>query len=222
LSDGHAEPRSDSTGTALVSYGVPLAPTVRIVDPESRIEKQAGEVGEIWIHGDNVAQGYWGRPDATAETFAGRLAEPSAGTPEGPWLRTGDLGVISDAELFIVGRIKDLVIINGRNHYPDDLEATVQEITGGRVAAISVPDAVDERVALVIECKPRGSSEEEIAERIDVVKRDVNVAVSTGHGIRVDDLVLVAPGSIPITTSGKIRRNACAQLYRENQLTRIG
>jgi fatty acid CoA ligase FadD28 len=222
LSAGHAEPRSDSTGTALVSYGVPLAPTVRIVDPESRTEKQAGEVGEIWIHGDNVAQGYWRRPDATAETFAARLVEPSAGTPEGPWLRTGDLGVISDAELFIVGRIKDLVIINGRNHYPDDLEATVQEITGGRVAAISVPDAVDERVALVIECKPRGGSEEEIAKRIDVVKRDVNVAISTGHGIRVDDLVLVAPGSIPITTSGKIRRNACAQLYRENQLTRIG
>ncbi|MFZ1163802.1 AMP-binding protein [Mycobacterium sp.] len=222
LSAGHAEPRSDSAGTALVSYGVPLAPTVRIVDPESRIEKQAGEVGEIWIHGDNVAQGYWGRADATAETFGGRLVEPSAGTPEGPWLRTGDLGVISDGELFIVGRIKDLVIINGRNHYPDDLEATVQEITGGRVAAISVPDAVDERVALVIECKPRGDSAEDIAKKIDVVKRDVNVAISTGHGIRVDDLVMVAPGSIPITTSGKIRRGACAQLYRQNQLARIG
>lgn len=222
LSAGHAEARSDSTGTALVSYGVPLAPTVRIVDHETRTEQQAGEVGEIWVHGDNVAQGYWGRPDATAETFGGRLAEPSVGTPEGPWLRTGDLGVISDAELFIVGRIKDLVIINGRNHYPDDLEATVQEITGGRVAAISVPDAVDERVAMVIECRPRGDSAEEVAKKIDVVKRNVNVAISTAHGIRVDDLVLVAPGSIPITTSGKIRRGACAQLYRENQLARIG
>ncbi|HEY1838953.1 MAG TPA: AMP-binding protein [Mycobacterium sp.] len=221
LSAGHAEPRSDTTGTALVSYGVPLAPTVRIVDPESRTEKRAGAVGEIWVHGDNVAQGYWGRPDATAETFTGVLVEPSAGTPDGPWLRTGDLGVISDGELFIVGRIKDLIIINGRNQYPDDLEATVQELTGGRVAAISVPDAVDEQVALVIEYKPRGGSEEEIASRIDVVKRDVNYAISSSHGIRVADLVLVAPGSIPITTSGKIRRIACAELYRENQLTRI-
>jgi fatty acid CoA ligase FadD28 len=221
LSAGHAEVRSDSTGTALVSYGVPLAPTVRIVDPESRTEKPAGAVGEIWIHGANVARGYWGRPDSTAETFAGRLTEPSAGTPGGPWLRTGDLGVISDGELFIVGRIKDLLIINGRNHYPDDLEATVQEITGGRVAAISIPDAIDEELALVIEYKARGSSDEEIAERIDVVTTDVNFAIASAHGIRVADLVMVAPGSIPITTSGKIRRIACAQLYREDQLTRI-
>ena len=222
LSAGHAEPRSDSTGTALVSYGVPLAPTVRIVDPESRIEKRAGAVGEIWIHGDNVAQGYWGRPDATAETFGQRLIEPSAGTPNGPWLRTGDLGVISDGELFIVGRIKDLLIINGRNHYPDDLEATAQEITGGRVAAILVPGDVDEQLALVVEYKPRGSSKEEIATKIDVVKSNVNYAISSAHGTRVADLVLVAPGSIPITTSGKIRRLACAQLYRDNQLARIG
>jgi fatty acid CoA ligase FadD28 len=220
LSAGHAEQLSDSTGTALVSYGVPLAPTVRIVDPDTRTENPAGAVGEIWIHGDNVAQGYWGRPDATAETFAGRLVEPSAGTPDGQWLRTGDLGVISDGELFIVGRIKDLIIISGRNHYPDDLEATVQEITGGRVAAITVPDAIDEQLALVVEYRARGTAEE-IAARIDVVTSDVNYAISSAHGIRVADLVLVAPGSIPITTSGKIRRAACAQLYGENQLTRI-
>lgn len=222
LSAGHAERLSDSTGTALVSYGVPLTPTVRIVDPESRTEKRAGAVGEIWIHGDNVAQGYWGRPDATAETFAGCLVEPSAGTPDGPWLCTGDLGVMSDGELFIVGRIKDLIIINGRNHYPDDLEATVQEISGGRVAAITVSGAIDEQLVLVVEYKPRGASAEEIAMRIDVVQRDVNYAISSAHGIRVADLVLVAPGSIPITTSGKIRRAACAQLYCEGQLIRIG
>ncbi len=222
LTAGHAERRSDSTGTALVSYGVPSSPTVRIVDPESRTEKRAGAVGEIWVRGDNVAQGYWRRPDATTETFAGRLVEPSEGTPEGPWLRTGDLGVISEGELFIVGRIKDLVIINGRNHYPDDLEATTQEITGGRVAAIMVPGAVDEELALVVEYQPRGKCAEEIAERIELVTRDVNFAISSSHGIRVADLVLVEPGSIPITTSGKIRRLACVQLYCEDQLARIG
>jgi long-chain fatty acid adenylyltransferase FadD28 len=221
LSAGHAERRSDSTGTALVSYAVPLAPTVRIVDPESCAEKPAGAVGEIWIHGANVAQGYWGRPDATAQTFTGHLAEPSAGTPDGPWLRTGDLGVISDGELFIVGRIKDLVIIHGRNHYPDDLEATVQEITGGRVAAIAVPSSVDEQVAMVIEYRPRGSSESEVARRIDDVKRNVNVAISVGHGIRAADLVLVPPGSIPITTSGKIRRSQCVELYRQDEFVRL-
>ena len=222
LSAGHAEPLCDSTGTALVSYGVPLSPTVRIVDPESRTEQPAGAVGEIWLRGDNVARGYWGRPDATAETFAGHLVEPSDGTPAGPWLRTGDLGVISDGELFIVGRIKDLLIINGRNHYPDDLEATVQEITGGRVAAISVPGAVDEQVVLVVEYKLRGSSDDEIASRVDGVKSDVNGAMAINHGIRAVDIILVPAGAIPITTSGKIRRQACAQLYCEDQLARIG
>jgi len=222
LSAGHAERRSDSTGTALVSYGIPLQPKVRIVDPESSTENPAGAVGEIWVHGDNVAQGYWGRPDLSDETFAGRLVEPSEGTPEGPWLRTGDLGVISDGELYIVGRIKDLVIISGRNHYPDDLEATVQEISGGRVAAISIPGVDGESLALVIEYKKRGSSPEEIAEKIEGMKGAVISAISNNHGIGVADLVLVAPGAIPITTSGKIRRGACAQLHRDRQLLRIG
>jgi fatty acid CoA ligase FadD28 len=222
LAAGHAERRSDSVGTALVSYGIPLAPTLRIVDPESRAEAPAGVVGEIWVHGDNVADGYWQRPDKTPQTFAGRIVEPSAGTPAGPWLRTGDLGVISEGELFVVGRIKDLVIISGRNHYPDDIEATVQEVTGGRVAAISLPGAAGEQLGVVVEYKKRGDSEQEVTERIEAVKRAVTSAISTGHGIGVADLVLVAPGSIPITTSGKIRRSACAQLYRDNQFVRSG
>ena len=127
-------------GTELVSYGATPVATVRIVDPETRIENPAGKVGEIWVHGDNVAMGYWRNPQQTERTFGGQLVDPSPGTPQGPWLRTGDLGVISDGELFIIGRIKDLLIVDGRNHYPDDIEATIQEITGGRVAAISIPD----------------------------------------------------------------------------------
>ncbi len=105
---------------------------MRIVDPETGTENPAGQVGEIWVHGDNVAKGYWQKPKETQRVFGGRLVNPSTGTPEGPWLRTGDLGVISDGELFIIGRIKDLLIVDGSNHYPDDIEATIQEISKGR------------------------------------------------------------------------------------------
>ena len=120
------------------------------------IECPAGTVGEIWVHGDNVAMGYWRKPDETESTFGGRLVAPSAGTPEGPWLRTGDSGFFFDDELFIIGRIKDLLIVYGRNHSPDDIEATIQEITGGRCAAIAVPDEGTEKLVVIIEVKKRG------------------------------------------------------------------
>ena len=130
LSAGHAKRCGNEAGVELVSYGPPRATTLRIVDPETRVENPASKVGEIWVHGDNIADGYWRKPQASEHTFGGMLVERSAGTPPGPWLRTGDLGVMSEGELFIVGRIKDLLIVDGRNHYPDDIEATIQEITG--------------------------------------------------------------------------------------------
>ena len=126
-------------GAQLVSYGVPRASRLRIVDPDTRMENPPGAIGEIWVHGDNVAMGYWRKDQQTERTFGGKLADPLPGTPEGRWLRTGDLGVIFDDELFITGRIKDLLVVYGSNHYPDDIEATIQEITGGRVVAIAVP-----------------------------------------------------------------------------------
>ena len=129
LTAGHAKRCASGEGMPLVSYGMPQSPTVRIVDPETRIECPAGTVGEIWVHGDNVATGYWQKPEETERTFGATLVGPSAGTPEGPWLRTGDLGFFSDGELFIMGRIKDILIVYGRNHSPDDIEATIQEIT---------------------------------------------------------------------------------------------
>jgi long chain fatty acid CoA FadD26 len=146
---------------------------------------------------------------------------PSSGTPEGPWLRTGDLGVISDGDLFIVGRIKDLVIVDGRNHYPDDIEATIQEITGGRVAAISVPDDRTEQLVAIIELKKRGDSYDDAMHRLRAVKREVTSAISQSHSLRVADLVLVSPGSIPITTSGKVRRSACVERYRVDDFARL-
>jgi fatty acid CoA ligase FadD28 len=219
LTAGHAE-RFDG-GTALVSYGVPQSPTVRIADPDTSVECPEATVGEIWVHGDNVAAGYWGKTQETERTFGGVLVDRSAGTPEGPWLRTGDLGFISEGELFIVGRIKDLLIVHGRNHAPDDIELTIQEISGGRVAAISVADGDTEKLVAVIEVKKRGDSDAEVAEKLATVRQEVASAVFNAHGLAVGDLVLVAPGSIPITTSGKVRRAACVERYRHGQFDRL-
>ena len=102
------------------------------------------------------------KPEESERTFAGVLAAPSSGTPERPWLRTGDLGFLCEGELFIVGRIKDLLILYGRNHAPDDIEATIQEITRGRVAAISVSDGGTEKLVTIIELKKRGESPAEV------------------------------------------------------------
>jgi fatty acid CoA ligase FadD28 len=221
LSDGHAKPLLGGRGTPLVSYGVPEAPMVRIVDPETTTECPAGTTGEVWVHGGNVAEGYWGKPQETESTFRGKLVGPSDGTPEGPWLRTGDLGFISDGELFIVGRIKDLLIVYGRNHAPDDIEATIQEITGGRVAAISVADSHTEKLVAIIEQKKRGASDDEVAENLAAVRREVASVVFNTHGLSIADLVLVPPGSIPITTSGKVRRTSCVEHYRHGQFDRL-
>jgi fatty acid CoA ligase FadD28 len=221
LAAGEAKPSEPGGGTALISYPLGGSPIVRIVDPETRTELPQARTGEIWVHGDNVANGYWQKPEESDATFGGTLVAPSAGTPEGPWLRTGDLGFIRNDELFIVGRIKDLLIVYGRNHSPDDIEATSQEITGGRVAAIAVADEGSEQLVVIAEVKKRGASDKEVMDKFTGVKREVTSAISNSHGLGVADLVLVQPGSIPITTSGKVRRAACVEQYRQGQFVRL-
>lgn len=221
LSEGRAKRCASDGGTPLVSYDVPESPLVRIVDPDTNTECPADAVGEIWVYGDNVAEGYWRKPAETERTFGGRLATPSAGTPEGPWLRTGDSGFISEDKLFIIGRIKDLLIVYGRNHSPDDIEATVQEITKGRCAAIAVPEDDVEKLVVVIEAKKDGDSDTEVKRRLGEVKNEVTAAISTSHGLSVSDLVLVSPGAIPITTSGKVRRAECVKIYRRGRFSRL-
>ena len=221
LSAGHAERCPGTKGTPLVSYPLLSPPAVRIVDPETQTECPDGTVGEIWVCGDNVSDGYWNRPTETERTFGGTLVAPSAGTPEGPWLRTGDLGFISEGELFIIGRVKDLLIVYGRNHSPDDIEATIQEITRGRCVAIAVPNDDIEQLVAIIELKMWGATDEDAMGKLGVVKREVTSAISTSHGLSVADLVLVSPGSIPITTSGKVRRAECVQLYRDHEFSRL-
>lgn len=197
-------------GAELMSHGPERSVTFRIVDPETRQENPADKVGEIWVHGENVPAGYWRNPELTEKVFGGWIEGPSPATPAGPWLRTGDLGVLSEGDLFITGRIKDLLIIDGRNHYPDDIEGTVTELTRGRVAAVSVDRGSAEQLIVVAEIKERG-------EPVDYsqLRNDVTSAVSNRHGVRAADVVFVAPGSIPITTSGKTRRSAVGDHYRD-------
>ncbi|MEU0496346.1 AMP-binding protein [Mycobacterium sp. NPDC006124] len=210
--------RRSATGTDLVSYGVPQSPQIRIVDPESSREAPAATIGEIWVRGANVCKGYWNKPEETRQTFGGTLDTDSEA--DTPWLRTGDLGFVEGDELFIIGRIKDLLIVRGRNHYPDDIEATVGAVSNGRVAAISVEEDATEKLVAIVEMKERATPEE-TQERLAAVKRDVTSAISTAHGISAADLVFVSRGSIPITTSGKIRRQACVDLYREGRFVRL-
>ena len=205
--------------TELVTYGPPRAYPVCIVDPATGIEKSEGAIGEIWVRGDNVALGYWQKPELTDRMFRARINQPSAGTPAGPWLRTGDLGVLSEGELFIMGRLKDLLIVDGRNHYPDDIESTIREITGGRVAAIAVEDDTSENLVAIVEVKPADDDEQN--SQLNSVSRAVKTAIWKEHSLRVGDLVMVSPGSIPITTSGKIRRSSCADLYRDGEFNRL-
>lgn len=221
LGAGRVRPCAPGKGTALVKYKVPQSPLLRIVDSETRRECPPDAVGEIWLRGENVADGYWRKPPEEQSCFGATLVDPAPGTPDGPWLRTGDLGFINEGELFIVGRIKDLLIIRGRNHYPEDIEATVHEITGGRVAAIAVSVDSTERLVTVVELKTPTGPDNEAVHRLSAVKSDVTAAVSNAHGLSVEDLVLVPAGSIPTTTSGKVRRAACAEEYRQGRFTRL-
>jgi long-chain fatty acid adenylyltransferase FadD28 len=126
-----------------------------------------------------------------------------------------------DGERFIIGRIKDRLIMYGRNHSPDDIEATIQEITRGRCVAIAVHDEGTEKLVAIIELKKRGDSHEEAMDKLAVVKREVTSALSTSHGLAVAELVLAPPGSIPITTSGKVRRRSCVEQYQQDHFVRL-
>ena len=221
LPAGQAIRCAAGTGTPLVSYGAPESVQVRVVDADTGRECPDGTVGEIWARGDNVADAYWNKPEESERTFGAKIVDPSGDTPEGPWLRTGDSGFFSERELFIMGRIKDLLIVYGRNHSPDDIEATIQEVTPGRCAAIAVPDNGVEKLVAIIELKKPDASDEEVTERLNVVKREVTSAISKAHGLSVADLVLVPQGSIPITTSGKIRRAQCVELYQQHEFARL-
>lgn len=188
---------------------------VAIVDPESRQRRAPRAVGEIWVRSPSVAAGYWGRPELSKATFAATLDDGS-----GPWLRTGDLGFIASDELHVTGRIKDVIILRGRKLYPQDIERTVADaspaIRAAHVAAFAIGEGEHETLAVVAEIDPRA----DLSSLDDELEARLLLAVSDGHEARLDHLFLVAPGSIPKTTSGKIRRGECRRLLREGRFTR--
>jgi amino acid adenylation domain-containing protein len=187
---------------------------VLIVDPESLTPCAAGKVGEIWVSGPNVAQGYWNREQQTEQTFRAHLE----GTREGPFLRTGDLGFINNGELFVTGRIKDLIIIRGRNHYPQDIELTVRQsdpaLESGSCAAFSIEQADEERLVIVKELGRGVHDTSYLIERIrEVVARE--------HEVQAHAIVLIDKGSMPKTTSGKIQRYECRNQYLVGELATV-
>ncbi|HBL28598.1 MAG TPA: non-ribosomal peptide synthetase, partial [Acidobacteria bacterium] len=191
--------------------GIPSGVEVRIVDPVTR-RVVVGE-GEVWVAGATVAHGYWNRPEATAETFGARLEDGG-----GPYLRTGDLGLLRGGELFITGRIKDLILIRGRNLYPQDVEWTAARCHPAARpdagAAFTVDDG-EERLVLVQEVSFRGVDLGEVAAAI-------RQAIAEEHEVPVARLVLVKPGGVPKTTSGKIQRRECRQLFLSGGLVPLG
>jgi acyl-CoA synthetase (AMP-forming)/AMP-acid ligase II/acyl carrier protein len=174
-----------------------------------------GQVGEIWLRGPNVARGYWRKPELTRETFDGRLTE-AASADGGPYLRTGDLGFLRNGELFVTGRIKDLIIIRGRNHYPHDIELTTQNChpafraTGG--AAFSVPSEGEERLIIVQEIDRHHHHEARAATAL------IRAAIVEEYEITPHAVVVVRQSGVPKTSSGKIQRRACARAYLEGSL----
>jgi acyl-CoA synthetase (AMP-forming)/AMP-acid ligase II len=190
-----------------------LGQCVEIVDPETRLRQSPGRVGEVWVAGPSVADGYWDKPDETERTFRAFLRD----TGEGPFLRTGDLGFVEDGELYITGRIKELIVIRGRNHYPQDIEQTVQAVhpalRAGCGAAFETCSDGQPVLVVVQEVERR-------ARGLDVARLigDVREAVAERHDLHVHDLRLLEPGSLPKTSSGKVQRQACRLGYEQGTL----
>lgn len=189
-----------------------------IVDPETRRRRDADQIGEIWVSGPCVAHGYRGKPEDTEQTFGAYLAD----TGEGPYLRTGDLGFLRGGEVFITGRCKDLIILRGNNYYPNDIEKTVQgchpALLSGRAAAFSVAPkpGAGEQLVLVQEVSPAGDA----AAFTDVLEA-IKAVIVRHHGIAAYAVVLVEPGSIPTTSSGKIQRQAARQRFLDEGFTAL-
>ncbi len=221
----------------LVGCGSAMPDTkIVVAHPESMTACAPDEVGEIWVSSPSVTQGYWNRPEETKGIFNAYLAD----TGEGPFLRTGDLGFLRDGELFVTGRLKDLIIIGGRNLYPNDIEFTVEQshaaVRSGCCVAFSVDVIDDERLIVAAEVERRyqperhqlnGESRDDSHASnqngrspadLDAVSRAIRRAVAEEHDVRVHAVVLLKAGSIPKTPSGKVQRRVCEARFRDGTL----
>jgi acyl-CoA synthetase (AMP-forming)/AMP-acid ligase II len=202
----------------LVGCGRPAEDVgVVVVDPSTRARCAPDRVGEIWVSGPNVARGYWRRPDVTAAAFGARTIDGA-----GPFYRTGDLGFLKDGHVFIAGRLKDLVIIDGRNHYPQDIEQTLEgaypDLRSGGGAVFSVDDGRAERLVVVSEIA-RGTDG---AFDVEAAARAVRGAVSRMHDVAPSEVVFLTAGGLPKTSSGKVQRRACRLALRAGELPIVG
>ncbi len=205
-------PPGHSEAVQLVGCGTAVDQQVRIVDPRTRTALPAGRVGEIWTRGDNVCAGYWQQPEVSAELFDAELLHAD-GTASRGWLRTEDLGVVVDEHIYIVARLRDIVIVDGQNHYPADLEATLAQTipTVTQTAAFGVVVDGRERLVLAMELR-RGSAP---TADVHALRRTVRRTIGEQHGLAVHDVLFVRNGGIPRTTSGKVQRSRCSRLYEE-------
>lgn len=212
-----ADPEQEDGVRIMAGCGKKVADTIiAIADPVSMTAKASDEVGEVWIKDPSVAQGYWKRPDVTKETFDAYLKD----TQVGPFLRTGDLGFLHEGELYITGRIKDLIIIRGTNHYPQDIEWSVQELHSALRpdygAAFSIEDKGEERLIVVQEIERRSGDLD-----TEAIIADIRQEIAEQHEIQVYGVVLAKSGNILKTASGKIQRRACRDKFLAGTLTII-
>jgi len=214
LSIGIAVPTTAvDAGAPLIGCGVPVTgQQVAVVDPQTSIELMSCQVGEIWVSGANVCAGYRGGTTDLGNIFDAVLAERP-----GRWLRTGDLGFWYHGQLYLTDRLGNVIVIDGRNHYPTDIEATVAESTPqlrvGRIVAFGYDDGERERLVVVAEA----ARDAAVAYR--EIVRGISAAISGVHGIAVADIILTAAGRLPKTTSGKLRRGSCREQYLAGALS---
>jgi acyl-CoA synthetase (AMP-forming)/AMP-acid ligase II len=202
----------------LVSCGrTAMGQTIRIVNEVTNKMCGPGEIGEIWVSGGSIAQGYWNREETNSETFRARIA----GSSEGSFLRTGDLGFIDDGDLYITGRIKDVIIIRGANHYPQDIEQTIEAadraVNRAGAAAFGICDSEVERVVAVVEVARTSLRKVDVEALIQTIRRGVVEA----HDIALSDVMLIRPGSLPKSSSGKVQRGQCRSMYLANELEKF-
>ena len=227
----------DQNVRTLVGSGHALHDTkIVIAHPESMTACGPDQVGEIWVSGPSVTQGYWNRPEETERVCRAYLKD----TGEGPFLRTGDLGFMKHGELFVTGRLKDLIIISGRNLYPQDIELTVEQshpaLRLACCAAFSVDVGGEERLIIAAEVEPRyqpaarsaldgevrAHSNGRLPLEVEAVVRAIRRAVAEEHDVRVHKVVLLRAGRIPKTTSGKVQRHACQASFLKGTLESLG
>ena len=188
---------------------------IRIVNAHTLALSPADQIGEIWVSGPSVASGYWNKPLESELTFGARLSDFN----EGPFLRTGDLGFLHDGELYITGRIKNLIISDGKNHYSHDIERTVEKshpaIRLAGCAVFSISNSESEDIIVIAEM------EHKITVKAEEVKKAIRQAVAIHHELHVDDITLISPGGIPRTTSGKIKHYLCKTNYIAGSMNEI-